>query len=91
MIDLRLGDCLEILPSLPNGSVHCCVTSPPYFGLRDYGVSGQIGLEATPDCGRSNLFMLRPDLTEAQRAYVVQRLLGGARHDDGSCGTVCKA
>jgi DNA modification methylase len=34
---------------LPAQSVHCCVTSPPYFGLRDYGVAGQIGLEATPD------------------------------------------
>jgi DNA modification methylase len=30
-------------------TVHCCVTSPPYFGLRDYGVDGQIGLERTPD------------------------------------------
>jgi len=29
--------------------VHCCVTSPPYFGLRDYGCAGQIGLESTPD------------------------------------------
>jgi DNA modification methylase len=38
-----------MLASLPNQSVHCCVTSPPYFGLRDYGVDGQIGLEQTPD------------------------------------------
>ena len=43
------GDVLEILSSLPSESVHCCVTSPPYFGLRDYGVSGQIGLEQTPE------------------------------------------
>lgn len=34
---------------MPDSSVHCCVTSPPYFGLRDYGVDGQIGLEQTPD------------------------------------------
>ncbi len=34
---------------LADQSIHCCVTSPPYFGLRDYGVKGQIGLEATPD------------------------------------------
>jgi len=33
---------------LADGSVHMCVTSPPYWGLRDYGVSDQIGLEATP-------------------------------------------
>lgn len=42
------GDCREILKTLPDQSAHCCVTSPPYFGLRDYGVEGQIGLEQTP-------------------------------------------
>lgn len=43
------GDCREILRTLEAGSVQTCITSPPYFGLRDYGVAGQIGLEATPD------------------------------------------
>ena len=43
------GDCRDVLHTLPDESVHCCVTSPPYFGLRDYGVEGQMGLEATPD------------------------------------------
>lgn len=43
------GDVLDRLHELPDGSVHTCVTSPPYWGLRDYGVSGQIGLERTPD------------------------------------------
>ena len=42
------GDALSWLRGLPADCVHCCVTSPPYFGLRDYGVSGQLGLEATP-------------------------------------------
>ena len=42
------GDCRTVLATLPEKSVHCCVTSPPYFGLRDYGVAGQIGLEPTP-------------------------------------------
>jgi len=46
---LHHGDCLDILPTLEAGSVHCCVTSPPYYGLRDYGHAGQIGLEDTPD------------------------------------------
>lgn len=41
------GDCREILRSLPDESVHCVVTSPPYWGLRDYGVAGQLGMEAT--------------------------------------------
>lgn len=43
-----VGDCRETLKSIPDGSVHCCVTSPPYFGLRDYGMADQIGLEQTP-------------------------------------------
>ncbi len=43
------GDCREILVSLPDRSINCCMTSPPYFGLRDYGVGGQIGLEQTPE------------------------------------------
>lgn len=42
------GDALSVLRALPDESVHCIVTSPPYYGLRDYGVSGQIGLEQTP-------------------------------------------
>jgi DNA modification methylase len=49
VISLRVGDCLQTLRSLPSESVNTCVTSPPYFGLRDYGHAGQIGLEQTPD------------------------------------------
>jgi DNA modification methylase len=45
---LLVGDCLGSLRMLSAGSVHTCVTSPPYFGLRDYGHDGQIGLEETP-------------------------------------------
>ena len=48
-LDLLDGDCLDILPTLAAGSVQCCVTSPPYWGLRDYGCNGQLGLEATPE------------------------------------------
>lgn len=43
------GDCIQQMKTLPDGSVNTCVTSPPYFGLRDYGHTDQIGLEATPD------------------------------------------
>ena len=49
MVKILQGDCREVLKTLPDGSVNCCVTSPPYFGLRDYKVDGQIGLEQTPD------------------------------------------
>jgi len=54
---LHCGDALTVLRSLPAGAAlvgaggvaRCCVTSPPYWGLRDYGVAGQLGLEPTPD------------------------------------------
>jgi len=54
MIDLPVnqivcGDCRQVMAGLPAGSVHCVVTSPPYWGLRDYGVDGQLGLEPSPD------------------------------------------
>lgn len=49
MIKLLQGDCLDVLRTLPDASVQCCVTSPPYWGLRDYGVEGQLGLEHTPE------------------------------------------
>ena len=43
------GDSATVLKTLTAGSVNCCVTSPPYYALRDYGVEGQIGLEETPE------------------------------------------
>jgi site-specific DNA-methyltransferase (adenine-specific) len=45
---ILIGDCIDMMRTLPDKSVNTCVTSPPYFGLRDYGVEGQIGLEETP-------------------------------------------
>jgi DNA modification methylase len=48
-VQVICGDALECLRTLPAESVQCCVTSPPYWGLRDYGVVGQVGLEATPE------------------------------------------
>jgi len=46
-VTLYCGDCREVLQELPDESVHCVITSPPYWGLRDYGVDGQLGLEPT--------------------------------------------
>lgn len=47
-VTLMQGDCLEVLRTMPSNSVQMCVTSPAYWGLRDYGIDGQIGLESTP-------------------------------------------
>ncbi len=48
-VEIHQGSVLDVLPTLPESSVNCCVTSPPYWGLRDYGVEGQLGLEETPE------------------------------------------
>jgi len=66
-----VGDAAAVLRGLPDASVHCCITSPPYYGLRDYGVAGQIGLEPTVDAYVAQLVavfrevrrVLRPDGT----------------------------
>lgn len=47
-LTLHHGDALDVARQLESGSADCIVTSPPYFGLRDYGESGQYGLEASP-------------------------------------------
>lgn len=48
-VTIRQGDCREVLLTLLDESVHSCITSPPYYGLRDYGIAGQIGLEKSTD------------------------------------------
>ena len=69
---ILVGDCLDLLRQMPDRSVHCCITSPPYYALRDYGVDGQIGLEESPA-----EFVAR--LVEVFRE--VRRVL----RDDGTC------
>lgn len=48
-VQIIQGDAYEVMSRMDRGSIQCCVTSPPYWGLRDYGVDGQIGLEETPE------------------------------------------
>jgi len=54
-LEIKIGDCIASMKTIPDKSIHTCVTSPPYFGLRDYGHDGQIGLEDTPDAFISRL------------------------------------
>ena len=72
IFDIRQGNALDRLREMPDCSVNCCITSPPYFGLRDYGTVGQIGLESTPEA-----YITR--LVEVFRE--VRRVLRG----DGTC------
>ena len=71
-VTIHVGDCLDTLRRMPDASVQCCVTSPPYWGLRDYGHDGQIGLESTPEA-----YVVR--MVEVFRE--VRRVL----RDDGTC------
>ena len=52
---LHVGDVRDCLREVPDGAAHCCVTSPPYWGLRDYGVDWQLGLEPTPEAYVANM------------------------------------
>lgn len=69
---VHFGDCLETLRRMPDSIANTCVTSPPYFGLRDYGHSGQIGLEASPE-------------EFVQRLVDVFREVRRVLRDDGTC------
>ena len=69
--EILTGDVYARLPDIEPGSCRCCVTSPPYWGLRDYGVDGQLGLEATPD-------------EYVARMVAVFRLVRDALADDGT-------
>ena len=74
-IRILQGDCRTVLKSLPDQSVHCIVTSPPYFGLRSYGVgieNGEIGCESTPDAYVAELVAV---FRECRRVL----------RDDGTC------
>jgi DNA modification methylase len=88
-----VGDCRETMATLPADSVQCCVTSPPYWGLRDYGHDGQLGLEQTPeeyvacmvDVFREVRRVLRPDGTlwlNLGDSYASQCGAHGGREDN---------
>ena len=67
-IQIITGDCRDVLKTLPDESVHCVVTSPPYFGLRDYGMAGQIGLELTPAAFVAEMVAVFVELRRVLRA-----------------------
>lgn len=64
---VECADALAALKALPDGCVQCCVTSPPYFALRDYGVAGQIGLERTAAEYRARLVEVFREVRRALR------------------------
>jgi DNA modification methylase len=86
-VEIKVGDCRDVLKTMADQSVHCVVTSPPYFGLRDYGVGGQMGLETTPEAFVTALVAV---LREARRVLrddgTLWLNLGDSYANDGKWG-----
>ena len=66
-LELHLGDCKEILKQLPDESVYCCVTSPPYYGLRNYDDDRQLGAEDTPKLYVDNLIKVFKEAVKSKK------------------------
>jgi len=67
-MEVLVGDCRTRLRELADESVHCAVTSPPYYGLRDYGAAGQVGRERTPDAYVAELVSVFREVRRVLRA-----------------------
>jgi DNA modification methylase len=85
-VRLLKGDCRELLPRLPAASVHCVVTSPPYWGLRDYGVAGQLGLEPTPEAYVATMVGVFHEVRRVLRDDGTLWLNMGDSYAGGKCG-----
>ena len=91
------GDNRQLLTTLPEKSVRCCVTSPPYYGLRDYGQNGQIGMEPTLDAYITNLVDLfrevRRVLTDDGTLWlnIGDSYAGSGRGPEGNFGKTTQA
>ncbi len=80
------GDALSMLRTLPDSFVQCCVTSPPYYGLRDYGIEGQIGLENTPQAYIARLVEVFREVKRVMRDDGVLWLNIGDSYAAGKAG-----
>lgn len=96
-IDIYAGDCIKSLKNMPEQSINTCITSPPYYGLRDYGVKGQLGLEETPKQFVDNLVNVFKEVRRVLRddgtvwlnlgdSYATQKGKGFNTHTDQGTG-----
>lgn len=85
-LSLYCGDAVETLRTLPAESVHCCICSPPYWGLRDYGVEGQIGLEESPDEHIARLVEVFREVRRVLRPDGTLWVNYGDAYSGGGCG-----
>ena len=88
---LYCGDCVKVMADMQAESVNCCVTSPPYWGLRDYGVDGQLGMESSSDDYVANLVAVFREVRRVLRDDGVLWVnLGDTYYDKQLCGTPWK-
>jgi DNA modification methylase len=85
--NLYNGNCLDVLKQMADCSVDCVVTSPPYWGLRDYGVDGQLGLEKTPEEYVSNMVQLFREVRRVLKKDGTLWLNLGDSYAGSGCGT----
>ncbi len=82
----HVGDCRDLLRQLPDESINCVVTSPPYWGLRDYGRSGQLGLETTPEAYVASMVEVFSDVRRVLRSDGTLWLNLGDSYASGEVG-----
>lgn len=85
------GDALTVLKTFPDELVDCCVTSPPYWGLRDYGVDGQLGLEKTPEEYVAKMVEIFREVKRALKKEGTLWLNLGDSYGGGNGGNVTKS
>lgn len=84
---IHVGDCRDVLRAMPDRSIDCCVTSPPYWGLRDYGHDAQIGMETTPEAFIAALVEVFREVRRVLREDGVMWLnIGDSYANDGKWG-----
>lgn len=88
-VRILVGDVIDMLATLDSESVHCVVTSPPdlYWGLRDYGVEGQIGLEPTPDAFIEKMVAVFREVRRVLRKDGTLWVNIGDSYSHGGCGS----
>ena len=86
-VTILQGDALDVLRTLDDDSVQCVVTSPPYWGLRDYGVDGQLGLEPTPEEYVARLVAVFAEVKRVLRDDGVLWLNLGDSYAGSNCGS----
>ena len=80
-------DCLATMARMDDNSIDCCITSPPYWGLRDYGVDGQLGLESTPEKYSAKMVLIFSEVKRVLKKKGTLWLnLGDSYAHNGACG-----